>query len=299
MTWTQTALNNRNILSLAVSGNNIFAGTYVYGVYLSTNNGSNWKQIAFNQYSSQYIYSLAVIKNYIFAGTSDGVYLTTNNGSNWTLTALNQYINSFAVSGKKIFAGTRNNGVYLSTNFGTSWTQTALNNKDVHSLAVSGSNIFAGTRDYGIYFSSNNGINWIQKNQGFGIIVPYVNAFITVYNNIFAAINFYTVWRREFSEIIGIQNISSEVPSSFSLEQNYPNPFNPSTNVLFSILNVQFVTLKVYDILGKEVATLINEKLQPGTYEVNWEASQFSSGVYFYRLTAGDFSEMKRMLMIK
>jgi hypothetical protein len=106
---------------------------------------------------------------------------------------------------------------------------------------------------------------------------------------------------------VNIINCSSNLPSSFYLSQNYPNPFNPNTIIRYQInelssphaLSGDLVLLKIYDILGKEIATLVNEKQSPGTYEVNWDASAFPSGVYFYKLTAGDFTETKKMLFIK
>jgi Secretion system C-terminal sorting domain/Domain of unknown function (DUF5122) beta-propeller len=104
---------------------------------------------------------------------------------------------------------------------------------------------------------------------------------------------------------IGIQPISNEIPSSYELFQNYPNPFNPTTKIKFSVpLNKGgnrglSVTLTIYDILGKEVEVLVNQQLQPGTYEVEWNAANYPSGVYFYKLTAGDYSETKKMVLIK
>jgi len=105
---------------------------------------------------------------------------------------------------------------------------------------------------------------------------------------------------------VGITNITTEIPTAFSLEQNYPNPFNPVTKIRFSIPVVDSrirgndrVLLKVFDILGKEVATLVNESLQPGTYETTFDAGKLTSGVYFYRLQADRYTETKRMLMIK
>ena len=89
------------------------------------------------------------------------------------------------------------------------------------------------------------------------------------------------------------------VPTKFNLGQNYPNPFNPTTNVKFSISNVQFVTLKVFDMLGKEIAILVNEKLDAGEHNIKWNASEYPSGVYSYQLTAGNFRETKRMILIK
>ncbi|MBK8552309.1 MAG: T9SS type A sorting domain-containing protein [Ignavibacteria bacterium] len=92
---------------------------------------------------------------------------------------------------------------------------------------------------------------------------------------------------------------SSEFPNEFELKQNYPNPFNPVTNLEFGISDLGFVSLKVYDLLGKEVATLVNEKLSPGNYKVEFDGSGLTSGVYFYRLNAGDFTDTKRMMLIK
>ncbi len=98
---------------------------------------------------------------------------------------------------------------------------------------------------------------------------------------------------------IGIININTEIPNQFSLSQNYPNPFNPMTVISFQLAVNSFASLKVYDLLGREVATLVNEELKPGTYEVDWSADKFASGVYYYKLTAGDYTETKKMVLIK
>jgi hypothetical protein len=105
----------------------------------------------------------------------------------------------------------------------------------------------------------------------------------------------------------GISNIKSNtnnIPQEFKLYQNFPNPFNPTTTIKFDIPPFEggqggMTILKVYDILGKGIETLVNEKLNPGTYEVAFNASQYPSGVYFYNLTSGNFSETKKMFMIK
>ena len=88
-------------------------------------------------------------------------------------------------------------------------------------------------------------------------------------------------------------------PVSFSLEQNYPNPFNPSTTIRYAIPNGGLVTLKVYDILGREVATLVNEEKPAGTYQVSFDASSLSSGIYFYRLKSGEFEQTKKFVLMK
>jgi hypothetical protein len=103
---------------------------------------------------------------------------------------------------------------------------------------------------------------------------------------------------------IGVNRISSEVPADFSLGQNYPNPFNPVTKIRYAIARAGDVKLIVYDALGRNVSELVNEKQSPGTYEVLFDAlsvksGTLASGVYFYRLTAGDFSQTKKLLLIK
>jgi hypothetical protein len=85
----------------------------------------------------------------------------------------------------------------------------------------------------------------------------------------------------------------------FELEQNYPNPFNPVTSIQYAVSSRQFVTLKVYDILGNEIATLVNEEKQPGIYEVEFDATDFTSGIYFYQLKAGNYLETRKMVMLK
>jgi hypothetical protein len=98
---------------------------------------------------------------------------------------------------------------------------------------------------------------------------------------------------------VGVGNINSNVPKTYSLSQNYPNPFNPVTRISFDLPKQGFVNLKVYDILGKEVKTLVNEVRGAGSYSVDFNASEFSTGVYFYRLEANGFTDTKKMMLIK
>jgi hypothetical protein len=107
--------------------------------------------------------------------------------------------------------------------------------------------------------------------------------------------------------VIGIKNSGTEIPKEFSLSQNYPNPFNPSTKIKFEIplspLSERgvggFVTLKIYDLLGREVATLVNEQLQPGKYEVDFDGTNYPSGVYIYRLQSDTFTDSRKMILLK
>ncbi len=98
---------------------------------------------------------------------------------------------------------------------------------------------------------------------------------------------------------VGINSTSNIIPEKFAVYQNYPNPFNPTTNIKFDIPKNSFVSLKVFDVLGKEVAVLINEVRNAGSYSVDWNASVYTSGVYFYKLESNGFSETRRMLLVK
>lgn len=103
----------------------------------------------------------------------------------------------------------------------------------------------------------------------------------------------------EGSGIIGIQTIGTEVPDRFYISQNYPNPFNPTTRIRFAIKSAEKVQIRVFDISGKELSVLLNQRLSAGTYETEFTAGNLSSGVYFYRITAGSFSETRKMLLVK
>jgi hypothetical protein len=107
--------------------------------------------------------------------------------------------------------------------------------------------------------------------------------------------------------LVSVNLINSNVPPAIKLYQNYPNPLNPATNIKFDIINSPFtkgvqgglVTLKIFDVLGKEITTLINENLNAGSYSIDWNAYQYPSGVYFYRLQTDNFTDTKRMLLVK
>ena len=102
--------------------------------------------------------------------------------------------------------------------------------------------------------------------------------------------------------------MSNKIPKEFKLYQNYPNPFNPITRIKFDLASfrvasvgtvLRTVHLTVFDILGREIATLVNEPLNPGSYEISFDASNYTSGIYFYRLTIGAFADVKKMMLVK
>ncbi len=108
--------------------------------------------------------------------------------------------------------------------------------------------------------------------------------------------DYYTI---KYSPLTGIQITGGEIPKNYSLSQNYPNPFNPVTNINFSIPSAGNVKIAVYDMLGREVSVLVNENLQAGSYKYDFDASGLSSGTYFYKINAGDFTDVKKMILVK
>jgi hypothetical protein len=108
-------------------------------------------------------------------------------------------------------------------------------------------------------------------------------------------VNFYL----DTQNVIGIVNINTNIPDNFTLKQNYPNPFNPQTKIRFELKSALFTELKIFDILGREVKSLVKETLKPGEYEVSFNAVNMPSGVYFYRLNAGGFTDTKKMVLLK
>jgi hypothetical protein len=305
--WNAAGLTDKDIHSFAVLGTNIFAGTTSYsggGVYLSTNGGTSWNAVN-NGLPEQDVNSIAVLGTNVFAGTwGAGVFLSTNNGTNWISRSenmANRWVLRLAVLGPNLFAGTASltgGGLFLSSNNGINWNAVynGIPNQDIYDLSVTGMNIVAGTYA-GIFLSTNYGTSWINENQGFNTSQS-VFAILVTSDYIFAGTN-NSIWRRPYSEVVGVENSNSEIPSKYSLSQNYPNPFNPITNVKFSMLNERDVKLVVYDVQGREVQTLVNEKLSAGIYEVKFDGSMLNSGVYFYKMMTDGFTETKKMLLIK
>jgi hypothetical protein len=145
-----------------------------------------------------------------------------------------------------------------------------------------------------------------HKGDGAGGFI-YLGGAPYLYDNNSAKHNFnYIVenWLRK-DPVVNVENRKDQILlSEFTLEQNYPNPFNPTTSISFTIPNLEITTginvqLRIYDVLGKEVETLINENQKPGNYKINFDASHLTSGIYYYQLTAGDFIQTKKMILLK
>jgi len=303
-----TAVNNGLTLLdadvLAVSDTNLFAATLGYSqVFLSTNNGTSWTRVS---NVGGEITSFAVSGSDLFAGAilvGGGAYRSTDNGASWTVvnTGLsNQNVLSLSMSRGYLFAGTWGSGVFLSTNNGTSWSTANSGlplNASVWSIAFSGGNVFASTDSGGVFLSSNNGTNWTSVNAG--LASAFVAKLVVSDTYLFAGTYGGGLWRRPLSEMITDVESEQQMPTQFALEQNYPNPFNPSTKIKYQIPNTNFVMLKAFDVLGREVRTLVNEEMKAGSYEVTFDAENLSSGVYLYRFTTKDFVATKKLLVLR
>ena len=306
-TWNITSLKWKDVHAIVFIDDTLYAGVdHTGGLFKSTNSGQNWIQLG-NLGSD--IKAIVKKDNIIIAGTDgSGIYYTTNYGENWQQTSLQgKNISSVLKSGDNYFAGTyifeNPAGGWHSTNTGLNWNLTSQNTKPVNSIISYNENIFIGASHNssitgGFLVSSDNGLSWTEKNQGFSSI-PSIYSLLITNNYIFAGTNGQSVWKRPLSQVIDVKNISSEIPTDFSLEQNYPNPFNSITNVKFQIINSGIVKIKVYDLLGKEVKTIVNEYMQPGTYNVSFDAEGLSSGVYFYRMEASNFTSTKKCVLLK
>jgi len=288
-----------NVYRFCVDGNNIYAASW--SLSKSTDSGLSWT------FYPGVIMAEHVCKkeNYIFLGSQVyGVSRSSDFGVTWDsvntgLPNSHNYISSLFADSNYIYAGVSGSGLYVSTNDGLSWyaRNNGLTSSTVKCISKYNNYLIIGTDSGGVYISSNNGLSWIQKNNG--LISKNVWSVYVKSGYLYAGTYCMGLWRRAVDDIIGVQNIGSKIPDKFSLLQNFPNPFNPSTIIRFQIKDSRLVTLKVYDILGKEIATLVNEKQSPGVYEVTFDGSRLTSGIYFYKLVSGSYSEVRKMVLIK
>jgi hypothetical protein len=206
------------------------------------------------------------------------------------------------------FGGFGTGHIYRSTNAGVNWLDISGNLPDVPHQSVCidplyPQNIYAGN-DLGVYVTTNAGMEWFEFRTG----MPYALVFdlkIVEQNRMLrAATHGNGVYqRRLIQNPVGVNLAGNEVPKTFSLKQNYPNPFNPVTKIKFDIPsagnNSASVRLSLFDITGRLVAVLLNENLKPAAYSIDVNLSSYSSGVYFYKLEAGDFVSTKKMMLVK
>jgi photosystem II stability/assembly factor-like uncharacterized protein len=228
----------------------------------TTNGGNNWVIQSSGTFNGLYGVSFADINNGIAVGTYGTILRTTNGGTTWTVQSSWTSEDLFSVSFINLNNATvvGSNGIILhTTNGGASWTQQT-----------------SGTSEwlFSVSFTdANNG--WIVGNTG--TILHTTNGGLTSAE----------------------ENGTDAQPKEYSLSQNYPNPFNPSTVINYKLPISSKVIIKIYDALGKEVSTLVNEEKPAGSYSVSFEATELSSGFYFYKIIAGNFVSTKKMILIK
>ncbi|HXG37837.1 MAG TPA: T9SS type A sorting domain-containing protein [Bacteroidota bacterium] len=288
-------------------GDTIFAsdGFWCRGVFRSTDAGASWSQ----QVNSPSCANGLTITStgYVFAATgTSGVYRSTDWGANWT--PVNSGLTNFNCSpivtntAGYIFVGTVGGGVFRSTNQGGSWSQVnnGLPSLNISALGVNSSgHIFAGVYPSGgIFRSTNNGDTWTVLNAGIIDSVRNVVAILQTPAG-YLWISVSGLVYRSINPLVSVRQEAREVPVSFWLGQNYPNPFNPNTTVQFALPSSSSVSLKVFDSIGREVATILDDRLSAGRYKVEWNAQPFASGTYFYRLQAGSFVETKKLVVLR
>lgn len=155
------------------------------------------------------------------------------------------------------------------------------------------------TKTKTIYSTFSVGGEPVTYAKNFGIIYSVYGELHPTFYSLRGCVIHSIVYGDTTSHLTVINLISAITPEKFSLSQNYPNPFNPATNIKFDLPKSGFVKLTIYDALGREVTTLINSEMKAGSYNANWDASSYSSGIYFYKLETGDFVETKKMVLIK
>jgi photosystem II stability/assembly factor-like uncharacterized protein len=300
-------LANELVTALAVIDSNVFAGMYYNaGIIMSTDLGEHWKQ-SDSGLTDKYIRTMTVNGVNIFAGTNfSGVFGSSDSGRSWQHLGLSSYdARGIAVNNHNVFVGT-NSGVFRSSDDGHTWKAMSNGLPDttyvegyIVSLCGYGPNIFAAAERGNIYYASEHDTAWRQVDDGFpvGSTVSHLDI---IGKYIYATDYDLGLWRRPLSEMItGINEIPGKLPSKFALKQNCPNPFNPSTMISYELPFSTHVKITVYNITGQEITTLVNEEQHAGSQSVKIDMNNYPSGVYFYRLTAGTFTEMKKMILIR
>lgn len=272
------------------------------------NSGISWINLLTNNDTLNF-FGCKIIDNdnYIVTGSSSSIYRTTNSGADWipsTMGVVNPlwvpaFINDntgWITGCCGMFIKTTDAGVnwspeiYLTLGY-TLYTMKFINNTTGY---VCGDNGI-------LYRTTNEGNSWDSTATGTNEIL--YSMFMVNQNTGWAVGNYGTILKTTNGGgpgyTIGIQPISNEIPKHFSLSQNYPNPFNPATKIKFEIPKLSNTKVTVFDILGKEVMTLVNEEITPGIYEIDFDGSKLASGIYYYNLITNNFSITKKMVLVK
>jgi len=302
--------DNLNAISFYDNIRGVCAGTNGTLMYTS-NGGLNWT-IAVNGFITAY-YGIYMVTSFAaYAGGENTIFQpllarTTNGGANWSYTAF--YLNNnegklrdvYFISSTEGFAVSNvwngQGGVSYTTNSGLNWsTQLFTNALNGVDFAGTETGYAVGINGY-IIKTTNRGLSWLPQSSGISAILRSVD-FVDSLTG-FAVGDGGVIIKTTNGGVTAITTLGNEIPRSYGLHQNYPNPFNPNTAIKFDISKRGFTSLTIYDVLGRETAKLVNEELSPGNYEIKWNSSAYSSGIYFYRLISGDFSQTLKMILAK
>jgi photosystem II stability/assembly factor-like uncharacterized protein len=275
-------------------------------IFYTTNGGTNW--IAQTSNTANKLFSVYFINENtgwsVGGPSSPKIIKTTNGGTNWftqtttAITSLYSVMFADANTGWAVAGYIGGETIIKTTNGGTNWfSQSSSDSRYLRDCFVKNANTMIAVGQGGkIITTTNGGYNWIVHSTGSSIelwSVDFPN------DTVGYAIGDNVVLKTTNGGVTFIPGIQINPPSEFKLFQNYPNPFNPSTNIKYQLTNNGFINLKIFDALGREIETLVNEKQSPGTYEIIFDGSKLTSGIYFYTLRAEGYSETKKMLMIK
>lgn len=325
-TWVATLTANRSSDGIPMAIDPNHTDTVYYGptdsvMFRSTNFGLTWSPLG--NYRFENNCAIKVVNghsNIIIVGsanfTQNGTgYITrsTDYGATWVVVDSNRgpYPEVPAIIGSELdsvlyatmYQGNEG-GLKRSTNYGLTWSFINIDNSAWgFDRAGNDPNVICyAPWDYPAsipaYISYDRGVHFTPLPS-----LSVINNFSVYFydrNNLLLqqSIGFYKL-KADISVPIGIQPISGEVPQNFALKQNYPNPFNPSTNISFELPFGSYTELKIFDALGREVAEPVSEKLNAGFYNIDWNAANFPSGVYFYRLKTDKFTETRKMVLVK
>ncbi len=267
--------------------------------FLSTNAGLSWS----GRVDHPYIYSILVHGATMYAAANNGIYKSTNNGTSWSSISagLPFFLLSYQILSinDTLYICSNGEGVFRSTNDGASWeprnnglSSSALS---VISLAGNQSLLLAGTFFDGVFVSTDRGANWTSINQG---LTSLTVSWLTIKPPYaFAGVN--GIWRRLLTDLVTSVESERGDLMNFALQQNYPNPFNPSTVIQFSLPHSEFVSISVFNLLGERVAKLVSDRLVAGTHATEWNATHLPAGVYFCRMQAGEYTDTKKLILLK